>query len=150
MAKLWSTFVPLRWTQHKWSGALAFLSVSLAISYKLWRPPAKKQEAAMPHLLQQNIRDVVIINTVPTRGIYSPFALKIQTFLRMNRIKYAVTSPGNDGVLCGSQQDFSPWIAYNGQIYRDVNVAIQSDRFFDDCSNVSFFKYVASGGQLAL
>ena len=90
MAKLWTTFVPLRWTQHnyKWSGALAFLSVSLAISYKLWRPPAKKQAQ---HLLQQNMVDardvVIIISTVP-RSIYSPYALKIQTFLRMNRIKY--------------------------------------------------------------
>ena len=128
MVKLW-TFVPFQWTTPatpqsvsgaNWTGALAFLSVSLVISYKwYWRLTKTNKQQQQQHAS----KEMVIINTVP-KSIYSPFALKMQVFLAINRVKYTLKS---DDFLQGS---FTPWVSFNGKVYRDVNEALHGIAFF--------------------
>lgn len=122
----WS-LVPLRWTADsaKLTGALALISASLVISYRFWssssikKLPSEKYDEAK-RLDEKYGSDTVIIRALPlSLKMWSPFTTKMETFLRINRLRYVLKSDNNF-------MSTVPWIAYGGQVYDNVDEAIRA------------------------
>lgn len=119
--------MPLRWTADsaKLTGALALISASLVISYRFWSPSFIQRQKSGDYeeakrLDEKYGSDTVIIRALPLSvKMFSPFTTKMETFLRVNRLRYVLKSDNNF-------MSSVPWIAYGGQVYDNVDEAIRA------------------------
>ena len=128
----WSSFLNLSkvlWSKEcaKWS-YLSLLSVTFVmLSYQAFmsqqRPKARKYQDKIEELTDRFGKTTVIINAFPASLDFSPYLIKFETFLRINRIRYVKRQSQKFGQTT-LPENF--WIiAFEGQIYDDINEAIK-------------------------
>ena len=121
MEPIWN-LVPLKWSSsNKWQ-VLAATSIGMFVGYGYYCWKGRRSKNGNDKT--QFSKGLVILYTFPksvTNGIcHSPFALKMELFLRIHKISYhKVHQP-----ILSSFQKVTPYVVFNGSEFENVDEAI--------------------------
>ena len=128
---LW-TLVPLKWQTDstKLTCVVAVLAASIMAAYSknwIWVDPEIRKQAMIDELTNRFGKGTVVLLAFPKSPkkkqavVVSPFSIKMEIFLRLNKIRYATQC---EDLLASPLKCISPRIVFNGRIYEDSDEAI--------------------------
>jgi hypothetical protein len=100
---------------------------SVSLFYVLWKRRssrrAKGVQVRRPHKGQRDVSFLhMFLRGADGKIGYSPFAIKLETFLRINNLPYVVVFDS----FVSPQHRVTPWAEYDGVIYEDIDEAISA------------------------